>query len=148
MLGAVLHPEFPTVVSERSFNNELGVPLTLFNADDGTEAAVLEMGARGFGHIAWLCEMARPDVGVVTNVAAAHTEMFGDLDGVAKAKGELVAALPASGTAVLNANDGRVLEMASRTSARVLTFGVDDGDVRAVGAFLDLELRPAFRLDT
>jgi UDP-N-acetylmuramoyl-tripeptide--D-alanyl-D-alanine ligase len=115
MLGAVLQPEFPTVVSERSFNNELGVPLTLFNADDGTRLAVLEMGARGFGHIAWLCEIARPDVGVVTNVAAAHIEMFGDLDGVARAKGELVAALPKTGTAVLNANDDRVMLMASRS---------------------------------
>src|SRR3954449_3624228 len=148
MLGAVLHPEFPTVVSERSFNNELGVPLTLFNADDGTEAAVLEMGARGFGHIAWLCEMARPDVGVVTNVAAAHTEMFGDLDGVAKAKGELVASLPAAGTAVLNAGDERVMVMASRSAAAVVTFGVDDGDVRAMNVTLDPDLRVSFRLET
>ena len=148
MLGAVLHPEFPTVVSERSFNNELGVPLTLFNADDGTRLAVLEMGARGFGHIAWLCEIARPDVGVVTNVAAAHIEMFGDLDGVARAKGELVAALPKTGTAVLNANDDRVMLMASRSAAPVLTFGVAAGDVRAVDRSLDDELRVSFRLES
>jgi UDP-N-acetylmuramoyl-tripeptide--D-alanyl-D-alanine ligase len=135
-------------VSERSFNNELGVPLTLFNADAGTEAAVLEMGARGFGHIAWLCALARPDVGVVTNVAAAHTEMFGDLDGVAKAKGELVEALPSSGTAVLNADDERVLAMAERTPARILTFGVDAGDVRAEAIALDDELRASFTLRT
>ena len=142
----MLRPELPTVVSERSFNNELGVPLTLFNADDGSQAAVLEMGARGFGHITWLCKLARPDVGVVTNAAAAHTEMFGSLDGVAEAKGELVAALPASGTAVLNADDDRVSAMAARTRARVLTFGIDTGDVRASGPSLDDELRVAFRL--
>jgi len=148
LLGAVLRPESPTAVSERSFNNELGVPLTLFNADDGTRLAVLEMGARGFGHIAWLCEIARPDIGVVTNVAAAHTEMFGDLDGVARAKGELVAALPRTGTAVLNANDDRVMLMASRSAAPVLTFGVAAGDVRADDRSLDDELRVSFRLES
>ena len=149
MLGAVLEPELPTAVSERSFNNELGVPLTLVNADDGTRAAVLEMGARGFGHIARLCELARPDIGIVTNVAAAHTEMFGDLDGVAQAKRELIVALPKTGTAVLNANDERVMLMASRSAARVLTFGFEQGDVRAMGStLLDEELRPSFRLES
>jgi UDP-N-acetylmuramoyl-tripeptide--D-alanyl-D-alanine ligase len=148
MLGAILRPEMPTVVSERSFNNELGVPLTLFNADDGTSAAVVEMGARGFGHIAWLCEVARPDVGVVTNVSTAHTEMFGDLDGVARAKRELVTSLPTTGTAVLNAEDERVLLMASKSAARVLTFGTEVGDVRAVEATLDDELRVSFRLES
>jgi UDP-N-acetylmuramoyl-tripeptide--D-alanyl-D-alanine ligase len=148
LLGAVLQRELPTVVSERSFNNELGVPLTLFNADDGTSAAVVEMGARGFGHIAWLCEVARPDVGVVTNVSTAHTEMFGDLDGVARAKRELVTSLPTTGAAVLNAEDERVLLMASRSAARVLTFGTEVGDVRAVEATLDDELRVSFRLES
>lgn len=148
MLGAVLRAELSTAVSERSFNNELGVPLTLVNADDGTRAAVLEMGARGFGHIAWLCELARPDIGIVTNVASAHTEMFGDLDGVARAKGELVAALPSSGTAVLNADDERVMLMAPRAEARVLTFGANDGEVRATGIVVDEELQPSFRLES
>lgn len=148
MLGAVLRPEFPTAVSERSFNNELGVPLTLVNADDGTRGAVLEMGARGFGHIAWLCELARPDVGIVTNVASAHTEMFGDLDGVARAKSELIAALPETGTAVLNANDERVMGMASRSAAPVVTFGVGEGEVRATDATVDEDLRVSFRLES
>ncbi|MBV8986855.1 MAG: UDP-N-acetylmuramoyl-tripeptide--D-alanyl-D-alanine ligase [Acidimicrobiia bacterium] len=148
MLGAVLRAELPTAVSERSFNNELGVPLTLVNADDGTRAAVLEMGARGHGHIAWLCELARPDIGIVTIVASAHTEMFGDLDGVAQAKGELIGALPRAGTAVLNANDERVMLMASRTDARVLTFGIEDGEVRATGVVVDEELQPSFRLES
>jgi UDP-N-acetylmuramoyl-tripeptide--D-alanyl-D-alanine ligase len=81
-------------------------------------------------------------------VAAAHTEMFGDLDGVAKAKGELVESLPETGTAVLNADDERVLAMAPRTSARVVTFGVDAGDVRADGVSVDDELRASFTLRT
>ena len=148
MLGAVLRAELPTVVSERSFNNELGVPLTLVNADDGSRAAVLEMGARGFGHIARLCELARPDVGVVTNVAAAHTEMLGDLEGVARAKGELVACLPREGTAVLNAMDERVMLMASRSAAPVLTFGLSVGDVRAASVTVDDDLRVGFRLES
>lgn len=146
LLGAVLRRTFPTVVSERSFNNELGVPLTLVNGDDGTRGAVVEMGARGVGHIAWLCDIAHPDVGVVTNVSAAHTELFGSVDAVAQAKGELVAALPASGTAVLNAEDARVRGMAARTAAGVLTFGLADGDVRALDPKLDDELRVSFRL--
>src|SRR5207253_8918808 len=115
-------------------------------AGDDDRAAVIEMGARGLGHIAWLCELARPDVGVVTNVAAAHTEMLGSIDGVARAKGELVEALPESGTAVLNADDERVAAMAARTRARVVSFGLDKGDVRATDAALDDELRVRFRL--
>jgi UDP-N-acetylmuramoyl-tripeptide--D-alanyl-D-alanine ligase len=146
LLGSILQRAFPTVVSERSFNNELGVPLTLINGDDGTRGAVVEMGARGQSHIAWLCGIARPDVGVVTNVSAAHTELFGSLDAVAEAKGELVEALPATGTAVLNAEDERVRGMAPRTAAAVLTFGISAGDVRAVDPVLDDDLRVAFRL--
>ncbi len=148
LLGAVMRRVTPTVVSERSFNNELGVPLTLFNAGDGTRAAVVEMGARRIGHIAWLAGIAAPTVGIVTNVSAAHTELFGSVDAVAEAKGELVEALPASGVAVLNAEDDRVRAMAGRTSARVVTFGAAQGDVRAVDPTLDDELRVRFRLVT
>jgi UDP-N-acetylmuramoyl-tripeptide--D-alanyl-D-alanine ligase len=147
LLAGILRCRFVTAASERSFNNELGVPLTLVNGPDGTEAAVVEMGARGFGHIALLCDVARPTVGVVTNVGPAHVEMFGSADGVAKAKGELVEALPDDGTAVLNAADDRVAAMASRTAARVLLFG-GRGEVVAEAVGLDAELRPAFHLRT
>ncbi|HEX2274418.1 MAG TPA: UDP-N-acetylmuramoyl-tripeptide--D-alanyl-D-alanine ligase [Acidimicrobiales bacterium] len=146
LLAAALDRAFPTAASERSFNNELGVPLTLANAPEGTEVAVVELGARGPGHIRWLCGLARPTIGVVTNVGLAHTEMLGSLEGVAAAKSELVAALPASGWAVLNADDERVAAMAAATAARVLTFGVTKGEVRATGLVVDDELRPAFRL--
>lgn len=130
-----------------SFNNELGLPLTLLNAPDDTELAVLEMGARGIGHIARLCEIGRPTIGVVTCVAGAHTELFGSLDGVARGKGELVEALPSSGTAVLNADDDRVMAMRARTNAAVLTFG-RDGDVRVVDLRLDGAMHPTFGLVT
>ncbi|MFN2503205.1 MAG: UDP-N-acetylmuramoyl-tripeptide--D-alanyl-D-alanine ligase, partial [Acidimicrobiales bacterium] len=148
LLGAVLRTLGPCAVSERSHNNELGVPLTLVNAPDGTVAAAVEMGARGEGHIRWLCDVARPTVGVVTNVSLSHTEFLGSVDGVAAAKAELVMALPASGVAVLNAGDARVAAMARLTPAPVLTFGVETGDVRAADVRVDGELRPSFVLET
>ena len=146
LLAAALDGPFRPAASERSFNNELGVPLTLVNAPDDANAAVVEIGARGVGHIRRLCSVARPTVGVVTNVGLAHTEMLGDLDGVARAKSELVEALPPSGTAVLNAEDERVAAMRKVTTAGVLTFGIERGDVRAADLSLDSELRPTFRL--
>lgn len=136
-----------TTANERSFNNEQGLPVTILNAPDDTEVLILEMGMRGFGHIAQLCEIARPDVGVVTVVGEAHTELVGGIDGVARAKGELVEALPASGTAVLNADDERVLAMRTRTGAGVLTFG-RAGDVRVGAVELDAFARARFRVDT
>ena len=113
LLAVALAVRWRTSASAGSFNNELGVPLTLVNAADDTEALVVEMGARGVGHIAELSALASPTVGVVTRVAAVHTEMFGTLEEVAAAKGELVEALPAGGYAILNAGDALVAAMAS-----------------------------------
>jgi UDP-N-acetylmuramoyl-tripeptide--D-alanyl-D-alanine ligase len=112
----------PTVAPEGSFNNELGVPLTVLRADERTRFLVLELAARGTGHIAALCDIAAPRIGAVLNVGRAHAGEFGSLEDVAKAKGELVEALPADGIAILNADDRRVLAMADRTDARVVTF--------------------------
>jgi UDP-N-acetylmuramoyl-tripeptide--D-alanyl-D-alanine ligase len=148
LLASVLSQRWVTGASPQSFNNELGVPLTLVNAPEACEALVVEMGARGRGHIASLCEVARPTVGVVTAVAAVHTELFGTIDEVAVAKRELVEALPASGTAVLNALDERVLAMAGHCAGRVLTFGGAHADVGADGVALDDGLRPSFTLVT
>jgi UDP-N-acetylmuramoyl-tripeptide--D-alanyl-D-alanine ligase len=145
LLVAVLGVRWPTSANLRSFNNELGVPLTLLNAPHGTEAMIVEMGARGAGHVRTLCDLAQPTVGVVTRVAAAHTELFGTIDDVARAKGELVESLPSSGLAVLNAADPRVAAMAILTEATVITFG-DGGDVRAEDVELDEHLAPTFRL--
>ena len=136
-----------TTANERSFNNEQGLPVTILNAPDDTEVLILEMGMRGFGHISQLCEIARPDIGVVTVVGHAHTELVGGLDGVAMAKGELVAALPATGTAVLNADDERVVAMRARTRADVITYGAA-GDVRVSDIVLDGFARARFRVDT
>ena len=148
LLASVLSRRWRTAASPQSFNNELGVPLTLVNAPQDCEAVVVEMGARGRGHIAHLCATARPTVGVVTAVAAVHTELFGTVDDVAVAKRELVEALPESGTAVLNKADDRVAAMAGHCPGRVLHYGSDDADVRAEGLSLDDELRPTFRLVT
>ena len=139
----------PTVAPEGSFNNELGLPLTVLRADSSTRYLVLEMSARGPGHIAALCEVAPPRIGAVLNVGRAHAGEFGSLDGVAKAKAELPEALPADGAAVLNADDPRVLAMAARTAARVVTFSTDRAaaaDVKAVDVRLDDLGRASFRL--
>jgi UDP-N-acetylmuramoyl-tripeptide--D-alanyl-D-alanine ligase len=149
LLAGCLASTFRTAASERSFNNELGVPLTLLNAPNGSRWVVLEMGARRPGDVEQLAEVANPDVGIVTSVAMAHLEYFGDLDGVARAKGELVAALPASGVAVLNFDDPRVRDMASLSACPVLGYAVDaDAEVRADEVTLDQDLRARFRLSS
>jgi UDP-N-acetylmuramoyl-tripeptide--D-alanyl-D-alanine ligase len=147
LLGQVLAAAAPTVSPPGSYNNDIGLPLTVLDADEATRYLVLEMGARGPGHIARLCAVARPQVGVVLNVGSAHLGEFGSADGVAQAKGELVEALDADGTAVLNADDPRVLAMAGRTRARVVTTGRgDDADVRASDVVLDEQARARFTL--
>jgi UDP-N-acetylmuramoyl-tripeptide--D-alanyl-D-alanine ligase len=120
----------------------------LANSPDDVDAVVIEMGARGRGHIADLCAIARPTIGIVTTVALAHAEMFGTVEEVAAAKGELVEALPSSGTAVLNGDHPLVAAMAKRTDARVVTFGIETPgvDVTASNIVIDDELRPSFRL--
>ena len=148
LLHAALGRRYRVSASAKSFNNELGVPLTVLDTPDGTEAVVIEMGARGRGHIASLCAVGRPLVGVVTTVGLSHSEFFGTIEDVAVAKSELVAALPGHGTAVLNADVPLVAAMATRTGARVLTFGLAGGDVRATDVHLDGDLRPVFRLQT
>ena len=108
----------PTIAPEGSLNNEIGLPLTVLRADETTRYLVLEMSARGIGHIAYLTGIAPPRIGAVLNVGRAHAGEFGSLDAVAKAKGELVEALPAAadgGVAVLNADDPNVAAMAART---------------------------------
>ena len=136
-----------TAASAQSFNNELGVPLTLLNAPDGTEAVVVEMGARGVGHIAELCAHRAPD-GRASSPAwrPCTPRCSARIDEVARAKGELVEALPASGTPILNAGrragggDGR-----RAPTATVVTYG-EGGDVRAEDVALDDDLRAHVRL--
>jgi UDP-N-acetylmuramoyl-tripeptide--D-alanyl-D-alanine ligase len=149
LLGQVLATAGQTVSPPGSYNNDIGLPLTVLSADEDTRFLVLEMGARGIGHIARLCDIARPDVGVVLNVGSAHLGEFGSAEVIAQAKGELVEALPESGTAVLNADDPRVIGMAPRTAARVLSTGIrEPADVRATGVRLDESGRARFTLHT
>jgi UDP-N-acetylmuramoyl-tripeptide--D-alanyl-D-alanine ligase len=137
-IAAALSSELIVSASERSFNNDQGLPVTLLNAADNSQALVLEMGMRGFGEIARLCSIALPTIGVVTAVAAAHTERVGGIEGVAKAKAEMVQALPSSGYAILNADDERVRNMRNLTQAQVLTYGVhESADVRIITCELD-----------
>ena len=145
LLAAVLEPSGPTIAPVGSFNNELGVPLTVLRADQETRYLVVEMGARGVGHIASLCRIAPPDVAVVLNVGRAHVGEFGSPDVTAQAKGEIVEALSADGTAVLNADDARVAAMASRTPARILSFG-ETGDIVLGDVRLDDGGEPLFTL--
>jgi UDP-N-acetylmuramoyl-tripeptide--D-alanyl-D-alanine ligase len=149
LAAATLGTRLRVAASERSFNNELGVPLTLANAPGDTNVAVVEMGARKPGHIGELCAVARPTIGVVTAVAASHTETFGSVDAVAEAKGELIRSLPASGTAILNGDDPRVAAMAACSAARVLLWSAEGrpgADVTAHDVRIDDQLRASFVL--
>ncbi|MET8752219.1 UDP-N-acetylmuramoyl-tripeptide--D-alanyl-D-alanine ligase [Streptomyces sp. NPDC004667] len=147
LLASVMPVLGLTTVNERSMNNELGLPLTVLRAVEDTRYLVLEMGARRIGDIAWLTRIAAPRVGVVTNVGSAHIGVFGSREAIASAKGELVEALPRDGLAVLNADDPLAAEMATRTSARIMTFGEGaTADVRAQDVALDEHARASFVL--
>jgi UDP-N-acetylmuramoyl-tripeptide--D-alanyl-D-alanine ligase len=104
ILAALCAPAAVTIAAEASYNNEIGVPLTLCRLETDTDVCILELAMRGFGQIAALCEIARPEIGVVTNVGPVHLELVESIDGVLRAKGELVAALPPGGTAVVPAD--------------------------------------------
>ncbi len=137
----------PTVAPQNSFNNEIGHPLTVLRADSRTRYLVTELSARGAGHIAALCEVAPPRLGVVLCIGNAHAGEFGSMVQTAAAKSELPRALPADGVALLNADDPLVAQMAAVTAARVVTFGRSPGaDVRASEVSLDRLSRPRFTL--
>jgi UDP-N-acetylmuramoyl-tripeptide--D-alanyl-D-alanine ligase len=120
LLAAICEPQRRTVAAERSFNNELGVPLTLCRLEPDTELCILELAMRGFGQIAELAALSRPQVGVVTAIAPVHLEKVGSLEGVVRAKSELIASLPAGGAAVVPA--GFAFE---RVDLRVVRVGED-----------------------
>ena len=149
LTAAVLESHDETVAPPGSFNNELGLPLTVLSARESTRYLVLEMGARGRGHIRHLCEIAPPDIAVELNVGSAHVGEFGDQDAVASAKAELVEALGDDGRAVLNADDERVRAMATHTAAPVLWFGLDaSAQIRAGSVRMDAQGHPHFALTT
>ncbi len=133
MLAAIFACETPVLATRGNLNNDIGLPLTLLQLHAGHQRAVVEMGANHPGEIAYLTEIAVPDVGVITNAGAAHLEGFGSLEGVARAKGELFAGLPADGVAVINADDPFAsLWREIAAARRVVTFGLKEGaDVSA-----------------
>jgi UDP-N-acetylmuramoyl-tripeptide--D-alanyl-D-alanine ligase len=150
LTAAVLAQRLRVVASPASFNNEVGLPLTILRATEETEVVVCEMGSRGLGHIRLLCDVARPSVGVVTNVGVAHMELFGSPDVLREAKAELPESLPPDGIAVLNADDPVVRGYASRSVARTVLFGsAPSADIRAESVSMAHETGAArFRLAT
>jgi UDP-N-acetylmuramoyl-tripeptide--D-alanyl-D-alanine ligase len=147
LAAAVLRARYEVVASPASFNNEVGMPLTLLSAGPDTDVLVLEMGSRGIGHIRDLCEVARPDAGIVTNVGIAHLGLFGSRENIVTAKAELVEALPPKGVALLNADDPVVAGYRDRTPARLLTWGLArEADIRAEQVELDRDARASFTL--
>ncbi len=123
LLHTVLSQQFSGVESPRNFNNEIGVPLSLLEITAADEFAVLELAASQLGDIRKLCTVAQPEVGVLTRIAPAHLEQFGDIETIARTKGELLEALPSTGFAVLNGDDERVRRLASRASCRTILVG-------------------------
>ncbi|MFF4929588.1 UDP-N-acetylmuramoyl-tripeptide--D-alanyl-D-alanine ligase [Streptomyces griseofuscus] len=149
LIAQVLSGKAPTVFTPGSFNNEIGLPLTALTATEETRFLVLEMGARGIGHIRYLTGLTPPRIGVVLNVGTAHIGEFGGREQIAQAKGEIIEGLPEDGAAVLNADDPLVRAMAPRTKAKVILFGESaEADVRAENVRLTDTGQPTFRLHT
>ncbi|MFH9551305.1 UDP-N-acetylmuramoyl-tripeptide--D-alanyl-D-alanine ligase [Streptomyces sp. NPDC017435] len=152
LIAQVLMRKAPTVFTPGSLNNEIGLPLTALSATEETRFLVLEMGARGIGHIRYLADLTPPRIGLVLNVGTAHIGEFGGREQIAQAKGELVESLPPAaggGVAILNADDPLVRAMASRTKAKVVFFGESgEADVRAENVRLTDSGQPAFSLHT
>ena len=145
LLASVLSSAAPTVAPVGSLNSEVGVPLTVCRVTPETRFLVVEMGARGIGHIDYLTGIAAPDIGVVLNVGTAHVGEFGSREAIGRAKSELVAALKPEGLAVLNADDPVVAAMAEATPGRVLLVGTGpEAALRATDITLDEVGRPSF----
>jgi murE/murF fusion protein len=146
MIVSVVKQRFPTLSSRGNFNNEIGLPLTLLNLNHGHKWAVVELGMNAPGEIAKLGKICNPDIGVITNIGPAHLEGVGSIEGVMRAKGELLDKIKAGGTAVLNADDHRVLHLAERTSAKVILFGVSDEATSRAERIIDTESGISFVL--
>ncbi|MDE8589015.1 UDP-N-acetylmuramoyl-tripeptide--D-alanyl-D-alanine ligase [Arthrobacter sp. NQ4] len=149
LLAGILATQGNTVAPQGSYNGEVGVPLTVFRAGTDTRYLVIEMGATGIGHIRYLAEMVKPDIGVVLAVGTAHAGEFGGVGNIALAKGEMVEGLAAQGTAIINLDDERVAAMRSRTEATVLGFsaeGRQDAQVQALNADTNAGGSPEFDL--
>lgn len=149
MIAAVVASRGPVLKSAGNFNNEIGVPLTLFELTSKHRTAVIEMAMRGAGQIEYLAKIAKPSIGVITNIHMSHIELLGSMDAIADAKGELLDYLPADGSAILNADDPYFEYLSRRASCNVLSFGESaDAAIRAVSAGLDSKGCCAFEVRT
>ncbi|MBL6966054.1 MAG: UDP-N-acetylmuramoyl-tripeptide--D-alanyl-D-alanine ligase [Anaerolineales bacterium] len=126
LVAAVLGQRYSTLKNSGNLNNEIGLPLTVLGLSDGHRRAVLEMGLYVPGEIAFLCDLAQPHIGVITNVGTVHAERAGSQEAIARGKAELVQALPPDGVAILNYDDPWVREMAGKTEAQVFYYGLDE----------------------
>ena len=138
LVASVLSQRYRVLKSQGNYNNEIGLPLTLLDLDKGHERVVLEMGTYGPGEIALLCQIARPSVGIVTNVGPVHLERMGSLERIAQAKSELPRSLPPGGVAILNREDEWVRSMAEATEAQVFLYGLTPASSEAPGGGCDL----------
>lgn len=146
-LKSALGTTMRVVATHGNRNNEIGVPLTILGAGSDCDVLVLEMGMRGLGQIAELCEIARPDMGLVTNVGVTHIELLGTQDRIAQAKGELAEAIDSKGTVFLNGDDAYSGSLSERSSAPVVLYGLGETcDVTADAIELDELSRPSFLL--
>ena len=133
MTASIVSMRYKTLSSKGNFNNEIGLPLTLLNLKSSHQWAVLELGMNRPGEIDRLGEICIPDIGVITNIGFAHLEGLGSIEGVMNAKGELIERIKPEGTVVLNADDSRVLSLSTKTSRKVLYFGLsEDAHIRAL----------------
>lgn len=148
MIASILGGLGKTAASQENFNNEIGLPATILAADDNTEYLVLEMGMRGPGQIAELTKIAKPHVGVITNVSFTHYELLGSAENIAFAKAELAAGVRENGWVILNAADAWSEKIKKLTTAKILTFGTtEDADLMATNIRTDSTVRASFQLE-
>ncbi|SJZ35492.1 UDP-N-acetylmuramoyl-tripeptide--D-alanyl-D-alanine ligase [Selenihalanaerobacter shriftii] len=133
LIASVLEVKFKTLKTEGNYNNEFGLPLTLFRLDSSYEVVVVELAMRGLGEIEYLCQIAQPEIGVITNVGVTHLETLGSQENIARAKSELVMSLPPEGKALLNGDDDYIRMMANKAEAEIVYYGCgNDNDLEAI----------------
>ncbi len=149
MIAAVVAARGPVLKNEGNFNNEIGLPLTLLNLSSHHKTAVVELAMRGAGQIDYLAKIARPSIGVITNIHMSHIELLGSLDAIADAKGELLDHLPSDGTAILNADDRYFEYLRGRANCRIISFGEGpNAQVRAHSSVIDSDGCCSFNVTT
>ena len=147
MVAAVLKTKYNTLATEGNLNGRLGVPLTLFRLNKQHEVAVIEMGISDFGEMAYLCDIAQPTIGIITNIGPTHLEFLGSVEGVAKAKGELLEYLDESSMTILNLDDLLLSKERVKVKGRLLGFGIErNSQFRGEGLHLDQGRRGHFTL--